>query len=440
MGSYFGLYIGDQRVLSGKSYVGGDLLSVFSDSERMVMNPTENDRLLPFAPNSWEDPLEGTYFFYRTKASHIRQRLDIMGINLREVRRLFEMFYRQVEAENAYFRSGVLADLYEAEGLVDDFEEYTFGRWLNLVELALKINYKVIFGQLEPRDQLKELRSRTFEYFSGAMGFPDHDIDFRYLLRVALDFLPDAEDVTLDYTDLVAGGYYGEDDLLCAQAVESSAQDYTLSEKVVVLAEGTTDMPVLRDSLRLLYPHLAHYFAFADFSVVNAEGGAGRLVSYVKALVSMQLKNRVIAVFDADTGARAALRGMRDLALPKNIKVMQLPHLALAERYPTIGPTGVSELDVNGLACSLELYLPPELLQNPEGDLYPVQWRGYDQALGQYQGEIMGKTQIQKAFSETVRAIDEGRVQFEDYTWDGLRAVFEEMLRVLEGGDEQGLP
>ena len=39
------------------------------------------------------------------------------------------------------------------------------------------------------------------------------------------------------------------------------------AQKVIVVTEGDTDREVLERSLRLLYPHLADYFHFFDFSL-----------------------------------------------------------------------------------------------------------------------------------------------------------------------------
>ena len=55
-------------------------------------------------------------------------------------------------------------------------------------------------------------------------------------------------------------------------------------------------------------------------------------------------------------------------------------------------------MDVNGLAGSVELYFGLDVLRQHEGGLTPVQWRGYNQTLRQYQEELINKTALQKAF------------------------------------------
>ena len=68
--------------------------------------------------------------------------------------------------------------------------------------------------------------------------------------------------------------------------------------------------------------------------------------------------------------------------------------------YPTLGPSGNTEMDVNGLAASIELYLGRDVLTQDDGSLTPVQWKGYNETVGQYQGEVMRKAQLQHAFNK----------------------------------------
>lgn len=72
---------------------------------------------------------------------------------------------------------------------------------------------------------------------------------------------------------------------------------------------------------------------------------------------------------------------------------MRFPDTALAAAYPTVGPSGFAELDVNGLAGGIELYLGREAL-SCEGTLRPVRWQGYVEAAKRYQGEVEGKGDI----------------------------------------------
>jgi len=57
----------------------------------------------------------------------------------------------------------------------------------------------------------------------------------------------------------------------------------------------------------------------------------------------------VIALFDNDTAAHAAVRGLKGTKLPGTIRVVFLPELELARHYPTLGPQGLMSSDVNAV-------------------------------------------------------------------------------------------
>lgn len=164
-----------------------------------------------------------------------------------------------------------------------------------------------------------------------------------------------------------------------------------VNQKIIVLTEGSTDTLILSRSLDALYPHLRDFYSFVDFTASNLAGGAGALVSTIKAFIGLGIQNRTVALFDNDTAARDALRALSSVTLPDNIKIVQLPALDFARDYPTVGPQGRTNMDINGLACSIELYLGSDVLADREHGFVPIQWKGYNQTLGQYQGEILNK-------------------------------------------------
>ena len=51
-----------------------------------------------------------------------------------------------------------------------------------------------------------------------------------------------------------------------------------------------------------------------------------------------------------DTAGVAALTSLADVRLPPNIRTIVLPRSAVGSDYPTTGPQGVSQMDVNGMA------------------------------------------------------------------------------------------
>ena len=56
---------------------------------------------------------------------------------------------------------------------------------------------------------------------------------------------------------------------------------------------------------------LEGYYSFLDLNRHEPQGGAGHLVSVVKAFAGAGITNLIIALFDNDTAAREAVRALR---------------------------------------------------------------------------------------------------------------------------------
>jgi hypothetical protein len=152
----------------------------------------------------------------------------------------------------------------------------------------------------------------------------------------------------------------------------------------------------------------------------------------VKAFSGAGITNRIVALFDNDTAAREATRMLAAVPLPANIVVRHYPELPLLRNYPTLGPSGLTSLNVNGLAASIELYLGEDILQDGGGGLIPIQWRGYSQTLRQYQGEVIGKNTLHDAFRGKLEhcRVDRGALQTTD--WSGLAAILEMVFHAFD--------
>jgi hypothetical protein len=227
-------------------------------------------------------------------------------------------------------------------------------------------------------------------------------VDRRFAIRLVLEALPDEEVVEYDLTDLVAGGWVETPELLIEESQRLLTAEAIVADRVIVLTEGSSDKWILQAAVEILAPHLADYFSFMDFEGARIAGGAAALAATVKAFVGAGILNRVVAVFDNDTAAAEALRSLSKVALPSNFAVIQYPDTPFLMNYPTLGPTGIVSANVNGVAGSIELYLGPDSLRSETGSYEPVQWRGYNDALQRYQGEVQHKARIHDRFREKV--------------------------------------
>jgi HEPN/Toprim N-terminal domain 1 len=255
-------------------------------------------------------------------------------------------------------------------------------------------------------------------------GFPCRDI--RSFFRALLEVVPESALVTQDLTDLVSGGYYDEADDVCERSLEELKGDYSVNSRIILLTEGPTDSEVLRAGIEILYPHLSDYYSFMDLAV-RAPGGAGSLVHVVKSFAGAGIENRTIALFDNDAAGHSAASLLRHIQLPPNILVINYPNIALADSYPTRGPNGESVQDVNGSACSIELYFGRDVL-TIDGRLVPVQWKAYDERVKRYQGEIQHKDLLKDRFLQKTDAAKRNGLQTAPGDWEDMRRLLESVF------------
>lgn len=427
MGTYCELYVADYPIYSTKSQVDPVIMTIFRESDKRVFDRKVSDR----NPLTWghiEDEGEmETVYEYANTVANIKQRLEIMGFSLVKVAREFEIG-RENEVERLKAWGGE-----ESGSLWSDelhlFEVVTFEDYLSAFRQILEKGLRPRPFDIPPEESplvrfILDVDSDDFYY-----RFPCGDI--RYFLRAFLEVCPDDALVIQDITDLVHGGYYDPEDAVCEISIAELTHDYPVNEKIIILTEGSTDKVVLERSLELLYPHLYEYYSFMDFGISNAPGSAGTLVNTIKAFVGSGIANRIIAIFDNDTAAQVALRGLLKTSIPPNIKILNYPNIEIAKRYPTLGPSGISELDINGLACSIELYFGVDILTR-DGQLVPVQWKGYDVSLNRYQGEIMRKQELQEAFLNKLSNCAKDRTLISITDWVAIDLILSDIFRAFQ--------
>jgi hypothetical protein len=343
MGSYATLYFSNFEIEYFKSYVDPIIMTIFRESDRRQ--------------TKWiDDNEERVSFQYCNSVRTIKLRLDVMGFSLDNT---IKEFYR--------WNSDVSEYIYE---IIEDedfllFDDYTFENWLKLMKYIVTSNqyYFELIDKIKPHENplLYYILSEQNEGNS-LYGFKSSDA--RYVFRALLELFDDEDKVILDYSDLVDGGYYSEEEKICESSLQSMADTYVRNERIIIISEGSSDIAVIKRTMDCLFPDIVDYYSFMDFEQSNASGSANSLVSYVKAFIGSGLRNRIIALFDNDTAAEEAILALNKVNVPPNIKVLRYPYLEMAINYPTIGPTGIEFTDINGLACSIELYLGSDILTN----------------------------------------------------------------------------
>lgn len=371
------------------------------------------DRAYSSFPSGFEDS-DDRYIpshAYVVSVAQLTQRLEVMGFTLQcleenvkrclkanqaELDRRIESYEQEEMSLPSYYR--------KLKRQRRTLEQFTLRRWVNSMrEFRTREGLSPFLVPKSSRKEFTSLQRHMLnadeEYDSYYFGLPVSDL--RYLLRAVLLCADADENVFLDLTE-VEGDYFIEGDEPVQEALAEAIRVGRVCEKILILTEGRTDTRILSKSLTVLYPHLADMYSFLDHEAFHFGGGTGNLASLVKGLAGVGIGNRIIAVFDNDTAGELQADEVRKLNLPGNFRILTLPHLKFARRYPTLGPSGALRTDINGCACSIELYLGTAALSEEDGSLVPVQWRGYEAKLRRYQGELLDKKRVEQRYLDAL--------------------------------------
>jgi hypothetical protein len=417
MGTFCELFVNDYPVLPNKSQPDPVAMTIFREGDKVVEERLVSER----NPIEWghiqADPSEVERVVeYRATVGAVKTRLRLMGFTLPFVQADFEARKRQHLAE---LRSAMNdhPELYREE--VELLEISEFGDFLGAFREILSTKTHPVhvvekFPGLSPLAKYVLDDNEDFYWH-----FPCSDM--RCFLRALIEVVPDFAAVTQELTDLVEGEYFDVATSMTDWSLQMLKGDYSINSPVIILTEGSTDSECIRAALEVLYPELTGYYSFMDLAV-RAPGGAGSLVHVVKAFAGAGIENRIVALFDNDTAGHAALSLLKGIRLPQTIRALPYPDLELARSYPAIGPTGIANQDINGSACSVELYFGRDVL-SASGGFVPVQWRGYDDRLKRYQGEIGTKDGLKVEFRRKSEAARNDRSLIASQDWHDMRKL-----------------
>lgn len=333
---------------------------------------------------------EGVLDYFQVSSHQMRDRLDLLGIDLQATKVGFLNAFSEVE-DDAYSN------------------KFDFDAWMADGRTAIQAGSGFSYESEHP----------WIDY-----------VDVTYIIRAVIEMHGDMlVPVTWNIAELIARNYLAPDPTLCGRELTHIRKSAVSCFPVVVLTEGSTDASFLSSSLQLIYPHLVDFLRFMDFNV-GPEGGAGALLRTVKSFAAAGIANRVIAIFDNDTAAADVLSSLR-YSLPEGFRILQYPEIELARRYPTVGPTGAITTDVNGSAASLELYFGQDVLERADGTLTPIQWTGYFKRQDAYQGELMEKRRLQEAFSKKLEAAQAHGGPLVSQDWSGIIAILDSLRQAF---------
>ena len=448
MSSYASFKIGDVQLASSRNGVNPALMWVFRPEDRRVRWVDNRDRelLAHYVDDLYLDDFDEhnphKIVRFECTAATIRDRLDLKGFTYETARLIFQARLDiEIEQEESWREHYPGQWLDESLG---QLRELTVDRWISCIK-RIQCSGLMERGcdHLDPDDpQLPLLRSMLRDS-SELFGFPgdlfSYGGNLLHAFRIIVEHTPENELITYDLTDLDAGGWIDADDDLIGSVDSLLYTESWLTEPVIVLTEGDTDRRILERSLALLYPHLADYFRFFDHSTTRSGGGAGQLANLVRSFAALDVRQRIVALFDNDTAAKETLSTLDFGHLPNNIAVIHYPDCKTGQDYPTVGPTGSSRMDINGVAGGIELYLGSDVLVDQNGERSPVQWTGYSTKLGAYQGEILNKLKTHEKFFAKLDLCEQQPEQIAFSDWEDIRTILDTLRGAFHRVDREAM-
>lgn len=429
MGNYAQCWLDEFLLGSTKNNVDFYLISLFRPTDKRIISAAEGQ--LPKKFEHYREMAEGditlNVVYYEVEADVARDRLEIMGYTLANSKKAFKAWIeREYEFLSGLRNESHADDTVENDRNIRELEVLSVldaDSWIDRLKTIADPDFKPIYkGVLEYGHDdsiLNYVLGREWQAFPG--------YDRAIPLRLAIEALS-PQKLIYDLTDVVWAEYLDEDDDITGYGINASDDNYNGIGKIIVLTEGKSDAWILQASLDVLYPHLRDYFSFLDFEGTSIGGGVGSLANMVKAFAGAGIINNVIALFDNDTAAASACRPLERINLPANIAIRRLPDLDMLRFYPTIGPSGKVDLDVNGIAASIELYLGSDVLVGDDLQPLPVQWTGFDRGMNKYQGEVLEKGLIHERFKQKLKK----RSGLNGQEWYGIRAIFKTIFSAFD--------
>ena len=380
MGGYSFMTVADYPILTLKYYYYNNLVNhIFLPADYVEEKRFENSKNQIFWGEQFQESTESYIFLgYRQSARVCKQRLELFGINLKSAKQDFEHVKKL--NPNA-FESGINFPLRKVS-------------FVNLKDTIKEIIKEKTSDSKNDSSSLNSLKNALINH--------QLILENQYLLEgfyIVLDCLQDDDIVEYDLTDLYS------------RYLNKGFLEDIQYEKIIVLAEGKTDTEFISKGLKKFYPYLAPYYHFIDFAEYKPNSRVSQLVHLVIAFSAARVKHSMIFVFDNDAAGSAAIKSLEKKTIPNNIKVMQLPYLKSKTKYITLGPTGKKKMNINGLACGIELYFGDDILSE-DGKPVPVIWKAYEPTIKHYQGEIDKKGEVQQKFRNKLESSTEG---FDDF-------------------------
>lgn len=437
MGVDVNLHIKNLQLLYWKSSFDKEILGLFFTDDDLIIDNNSKYNIIE----------EETYtqYKYSTTIKKAKSRLNSAGYTLKKIEEEFnERKFICIDYSNLLYKYDLYDEEFDKE-VNRRIEKYvTFKKWTNSVKkysqylLSNDLEYgenfsKIIPSEITPKTECDKLVANslknayaTTSYF----GCLYHEFNPINTIRIILENCQEEDLLEVDISEMVCWTYNSIEDMRIGDIVE----------KTIVLVEGTSDKAILEFALKNIYPHLFNLYYFMDFEYAKdkkRQGGTDAISNNVKTFITSKIKGRFIAIFDNDTvGMQAKEKLIFDInSMPNNFRILCYPNIKFANSYPTISTNGKLVFDnINGRACSIELYLPDFLLMQPNKSLPPIHWESYierkigDKNLADYQGVVSTKDKIKDMFMVYKKEIETGIKEFNCDDWTKMKILLDEII------------
>ncbi len=307
--------------------------------------------------------------------SKIVGRLELMGYTLCAAMRLIK---------SLAIREGMEVSLFEV-----------FAEILKRADIEHLTN--ICYGDFDPEESFFEQIVNHLE-----LQFPDCDVPsaYHYFMEfignlhpyVKLRLLAEnadtaTRDVSWAFTGVVESEWVERENIINNLG--------TTNRKFLIVTEGSSDARVIRHAFNLLRPEVADFFYFVDMEEGYPFTGTGNLYRFCQGLVSIEIENNIIVIYDNDAEGVENYERTSRLDIPKNMRILKLPDCESLREFNTIGPCGKWKADINGCAAAIECYLDLHWKQdNPP----IVDWKNYKDSTKSYQGKLLHKDSYKRKF------------------------------------------
>ena len=381
--SYYELLIDDWNFMGtiASTYRPQNILELFCEEDKIK----ENDK-----------NFDENYISYSCSSSVFLQRLNILGITGNKIDEISKYYNKNdiIETFNL-----LIEEKLDNENDID----------LYLYKLN---NYDNKYKQ---NKFLNDYRT-----FDDEKQYKFSFIDFRILLYMLVKNLKQQMDITIQfYTPQNSEKYYP-----IISNYHNIKKNIFQNSKTVILTEGKSDINMLENCLKLLYPDLSYLYSFFDFNTLKVEGSVNDITNKLKILISAGFINRMIIIIDNDYAANCEYTKIKNiLEKYNNYKVIRLPDINIAKEYPVQDNNGnIVKKDINGKAVSIEFFTGKDIILN---DNYYVKFNNSSQ------GSINKKSTIKQQFKNKINSIRNGNTQLEDYDWEEIKLLFNKIFNAF---------